>query len=56
MCIDYRKVNDVSKKDSYSFPNIEEIFDNLDGTKIFSTLDHYLGYYQILMYDDSVEC
>jgi len=55
LCIDYRKVNEATKKDSYSLPNIEEIFDSLDGAKIFSTLDLYSGYHQILMDDDSVE-
>ena len=33
LCIDYRKVNEATKKDSYSLPNIEEIFDSLDGEK-----------------------
>jgi len=39
MCVDYRKVNNVTKKDSYSIPKIYEIFDSLDGAKIFTTLD-----------------
>ena len=55
LCVDYRKVNEATKKDSYSLPNIEEIFDSLDGAKIFSTLDLYSGYHQILMDNDSVE-
>jgi len=41
LCIDYRKVNDVTEKDSYPIPNITEIFDSLDGAKIFTTLDLY---------------
>ena len=55
LCIDYRKVNDVTEKDSYSLPNIDEIFDSLDGAKIFTTLDLYSGYHQILMDEESVE-
>jgi len=55
MCVDYRKVNDITVKDSYSLPNIDEIFDSLDGAKIFTTMDLYSGYHQILMDDDSVE-
>jgi len=55
MCVDYRKVNNVTKKDSYSIPNIDEIFDSLDGAKIFTTLDLYSGYHQILMDQESVE-
>jgi len=41
LCIDYQKVNDVTEKDSYPIPNITEIFDSLDGAKIFTTLDLY---------------
>eukprot|EP00833_Pecoramyces_ruminatium_P004031 jgi/Orpsp1_1/1178063/evm.model.c7180000063880.1 len=55
LCIDYRKVNNVTEKDSYSIPNITEIFDSLDGAKIFTTLDLYSGYHQILMDEESIE-
>jgi len=55
LCIDYRKVNDVTEKDSYPIPNITEIFDSLDGAKIFTTLDLYSGYHQILMDEESIE-
>ena len=55
LCIDYRKVNEQSEKDSYSLPYIDEIFDSLNGAKIFSTIDLYSGYHQILMADESVE-
>ena len=55
MCVDYRKVNDATIKDSYSLPYIDEIFDSLHGAKIFSTMDLYSGYHQILMEEDSIE-
>ena len=55
LCIDYRKVNDATIKDSYSLPNIDEIFDSLDGAKFFTTMDLYSGYHQILMDTESVE-
>ena len=55
MCVDYRRVNDATMKDSYSLPNIDEIFDSLDGAKIFTTMDLYSGYHQILMDEESVE-
>ncbi len=45
MCVDYRKVNDLTVKDSYSLPYIDEIFDSLDGAKIFTTMDLYSGYH-----------
>jgi len=55
MCVDYRKVNEATEKDSYSLPNISEIFDSLDGARIFTTMDLYSGYHQILMDQESVE-
>ena len=33
LCVDYRKVNDLTEKDSYALPYIDEIFDSLDGAK-----------------------
>ena len=53
--IDYRKVNDLTVKDSYSLPYIDKIFDSLDGAQIFTTMDLYSGYHQILMDEESVE-
>ena len=38
-CIDYRKLNRVTKKDAYSLPQIDEILDILAGSKWFSILD-----------------
>lgn len=46
-CIDYRKLNDVTRKDSYPLPNIEECLDTLAGSTIFSTIDLQQGYHQI---------
>ena len=38
-CVDYRKLNDVTKKDSYPLPRIDDTLDTLSGSKWFSTLD-----------------
>ena len=55
LCSDYRKVNDLIVPNVYSLPNIEEIFDSLAGAIIFSTLDLFSGYHQILMAEDSID-
>lgn len=46
-CVDYRKLNTVSKKDSYPLSRIDDILDQLSGNSWFSTLDLKSGYWQI---------
>ena len=46
-CIDYRKLNDLTVKDSYPLPRIDECLDTLGHAKVFSTLDANSGYWQI---------
>lgn len=46
-CVDFRKVNILTKKDAFPLPHIEECMDILSGNVFFSTLDMAQGYYQI---------
>ena len=46
-CVDYRRLNSVTVKDSYPMPIIEECVDALAGSRYFSTLDLASGFYQI---------
>lgn len=43
-CVDYRKLNAVTEKDSYSIPRIDDFLDRLSGNSWFSTLDLRSGY------------
>lgn len=47
MCLDYRALNEITVKRRFPMPNMEELFDQLSGAKIFSSLDLQQGYYQI---------
>ena len=47
--VDYRKVNEVTVKDSYPLPRIDNCLDALAGCRWFSTLDLCSGYWQVAM-------
>ncbi len=49
LCIDQRRVNDVTVTDSYPMPNAKALIDDLENTAVFSTLDMLSGFYQIPM-------
>ena len=54
-CIDFRAINSVTITDAYALPSIQEIFDSMDGSAIYSTLDLTSGYWQIPMEDSSIQ-
>ena len=47
LCVDFRKLNAKTIKDSYRIPTIEELIDTLGGACWFATLDMTSGYYQV---------
>ena len=55
-CIDYRRLNDVTKKDAFPVPDIKDALDSLRGAKYFATIDLLSGYWQLGMTDRAKEC
>ena len=51
-CVDYRKLNDLTLKDSYPLPHIEDTFDALAGSHYFCALDLASGYWQVEMAEE----
>ncbi|PFX12172.1 Retrovirus-related Pol polyprotein from transposon 17.6, partial [Stylophora pistillata] len=54
-CVDYRKLNKVTKKDSFPLPLISDTLDSLSGTNVFSTVDTKSGYWQIELHPSARE-
>ena len=54
-CIDYRRVNAVSRKDAFPIPDIQDALDSLRGARCFATLDVLSGYWQLGLMDRAKE-
>ena len=52
-CVDYRRLNQVTRKDVYPLPRIDDIIDTLAQAKCFSTLDLSAGYWQVALDTES---
>jgi hypothetical protein len=55
LCIDYRKLNDVTKKHAFPLPRIEDMLDSLRGSTVFTTLDLISAYHAVPVEKDSIE-
>jgi hypothetical protein len=47
MCVDYRTLNDVTVKNKYPLPRIEDLFDLMRGARVFSKIELRPGYHQM---------
>ena len=54
-CVDYRRLKDVTRKDSFPLPRVDSTLDALDGSQWFSTLDLKSGYWQVDLEESAKE-
>jgi hypothetical protein len=52
--VDYRKLNEVTIKNKYPLPKIEDLFDQLNGAKVFSKIDLRTGYHQLKVRESDI--
>ncbi|GKD53475.1 putative reverse transcriptase domain-containing protein, partial [Tanacetum coccineum] len=52
MCIDYRELNKLTIKNRYPLPRIDNIFDQLQGSSVYSKIDLRSGYHQLRIHKD----
>jgi hypothetical protein len=55
MCIDYRSLNEVTIKNKYTLPRIDDLFDQLQWAKYFSKIDLRSGYHQLRIKEADVQ-
>jgi hypothetical protein len=49
LCVDFRNLNRASEKDNYPVPPMEQLLQTMSGSEIFSLLDDFSGYNQVLV-------
>jgi len=52
LCVDFRNLNRASEKDNYPVPSMEQLLQTVSGLDIFSLLDSFLGYNQVLVLEE----
>jgi hypothetical protein len=51
-CVDYRGLNDLTVRNSYPLPHMEDLFDRLQGGQYYSKIDLHSGFFQIIMAEE----
>src|SRR4051812_27879909 len=54
MCVDYRPLNLATIRNKYPLPRINDIYDQLAGSSVFSKMDLRLGYHQIKIRNEDI--
>ncbi|GJX94969.1 putative reverse transcriptase domain-containing protein [Tanacetum coccineum] len=54
MCIDYQELNKLTVKNRYPLPRIDDLFDQLQGSSVYSKIDLRLGYHQLRVREEDI--
>ncbi|GJT69336.1 putative nucleotidyltransferase, ribonuclease H [Tanacetum coccineum] len=54
MCIDYQELNKLTVKNRYPLPRIDDLFDQLQGSSVYSKIDLRSGYHQLRVRDEDI--
>ena len=54
LCIDYKQLNRVTIRNQYPLPKIDELFDQLQGSRVYSKIDLMSGYHQLRVQENDV--
>ncbi|GKA34217.1 putative reverse transcriptase domain-containing protein [Tanacetum coccineum] len=54
MCIDYRELNKLTIKNRYPLPRVDDLFEQLQGSRFFSKIDLRSGYHQLRVHEDDI--
>ncbi|GJT87066.1 hypothetical protein Tco_1068783 [Tanacetum coccineum] len=54
MCIDYRKLNKLTVKNRYPLLRINDMFDQLQGSRVYSKIDLRSGYHQLRVHEEDI--
>jgi hypothetical protein len=54
MCIDYRELNNLTVKNRYPLPRIDDLFDQLQGSSFYSKIDLRSGYNQLRVKEEDI--
>ncbi|GJU80539.1 putative reverse transcriptase domain-containing protein [Tanacetum coccineum] len=54
MCINYQELNKLTVKNRYPLPRIDDLFDQLQGSSVYSKIDLRSGYHQLRVRDEDI--